>query len=831
MQKFVLHVAEATRHAPSLLRFLSKKGRVPTRNYTLLLSDLPPSHARHYSIPVRSPGRDAPARPFKTLRLLDILLKESPDPTWHLVENINSPQRHHLSNALVKAGVSVDEFSHFKPVIYASSIDGSVDVLQDWGYTVTEPASEQTDELGPSTKPVPAWLVVYLAIYKVRTPAMAHGPLLGLVYSNLETIPTPLRGPLLAITMVSLARFNLLLPMRRITETFRITPLSNPDLDFNILLTAISCLPVSCIEGANQVVTLLKTMEARQLKLRSDTYRFLLGQRFVTLQLTKYLRDKMTREGFIPTADHLEAYLRVFSKHGRIHDSQKYFDAIREYAMDHNLAVPMAPDDSTESTEYTSGIPHVANTLLLRAQPDRASAFQYLVNLIRDEQKKPRPGTHSVPMMRKVRPLRWSSSRDSQISWKKTIDIFDWTTALTVAANDPTTSTEMLIALFERVHSKTAALRPIGATYNVLIRGLLARKAYAQAEEYWRKLLDTGLPIDRFSLAVGARALIRAQKPHEAFAILEYFAGKVDTKFPSQYKLFKPVILNSICMNDILISLNRIQRPDITFRLWEHMENLYGVQPNDVSLSILLEAARLSRKKDDSVAGNLALLALKNPFRRQTNLRPPETREEILHTFNRVVGDMEFGPQPYKSGIWHNTPGWLRAKKIFQQVLFGESPSLWEVRSPVGSIPPSREGMGLSNEESNEWILGDRSELLSPEGRGLYPSIVPSNKNFLLYIQLLGTGGQAGEIPLALAWMKALGIQPSRHTIANALIFWSEISMRSPMTDSWSNEPNEYNSLVTWIAEWVGKERLPEGPCFASWLRTIAQMRERYTER
>jgi hypothetical protein len=54
----------------------------------------------------------------------------------------------------------------------------------------------------------------------------------------------------------------------------------------------------------------------------------LLNDRFVTLQLTKYLQARMIQEGFVPTASHLEAYLRVFTHNGAIHNTQKYHEAI-----------------------------------------------------------------------------------------------------------------------------------------------------------------------------------------------------------------------------------------------------------------------------------------------------------------------------------------------------------------------------------------------------------------------------------------------------------------------------------------------------------------------
>ena len=48
-------------------------------------------------------------------------------------------------------------------------------------------------------------------------------------------------------------------------------------------------------------------------------------------------RERMLREGRIPDIDHLEAYIRIFSKHGAIEDPARYRAEVKKfYLSSHN---------------------------------------------------------------------------------------------------------------------------------------------------------------------------------------------------------------------------------------------------------------------------------------------------------------------------------------------------------------------------------------------------------------------------------------------------------------------------------------------------------------
>jgi pentatricopeptide repeat protein len=382
------------------------------------------------------------------------------------------------------------------------------------------------------------------------------------------------------------------------------------------------------------------------------------------------------------------------------------------------------------------------------------------------------------------------------------------------------------------------AFRPTIATYTVLIRGLFRRKKFKDAEKYWRKLLQTGLVIDKQALTVGLQTLTRVGKPYEAFAVLERMAARVDVKYPATYKLQRPVILTAISMNEFLVALNRIARPDIVFKLWDHMEELYGVLPDANTLSILLQSTRLAVKMDNTLSGAVAHFSLKNPFRKSP--ARPSSRKEIISSIAVLLGEPGKGLRPYVSGIWNDQTPLEKARTVFQQVMFGESPEqLSKVQSPAHAIRSSidtdsfrpmaelTQGLGLPNLNTIDTQFIPPPDLLTPEGRSRYPQIVPTNRNCFNYIILLGISSRAAEIPLTLAWMRALGISPSRSTLSVALVFWAEVSMQAPLIEKWSGgaSKSEYTRLVEWIVDWVGEQRLPEDAHFMKWLHIIEKIR------
>ena len=768
------------------------------------------------------------------------------DPLWILVDRLRRPtQKLRLSEALFKNGVPFEELQSWRSAIMAMDIDQAMSIMAETKSLIAQPSTQilegydHMDELdhydGEAPiyiRRVPPWLVVFVAAHKVRTPAQASGALLHLVFSQLPQVPPHIRPSILVIVALSLAKYSLLAPMRRLLNLFLTIPVDHPALHFNLLLQAIARLPKS-IEAADLAVVVLETMTSRDILLNSRTYRILLADRFVTLQLTKILQAKMVQQKFKPNAGHLESFARVFSKNGAIHDTQKYLEAVRLYTRRGNGAVPTDDDDGACAS-------HTVNPHYIRLfGHDTISAFEYLDRLAAQ-----RPNSKTV-----VETSTWPSRRHRG---KSSVNVYDWTAAFATAARRWKTSSKDLIRLFDEMF-KITLFRPTVVSYTVLLRGLIMRRSYDEAAHVWDRLIAERLILDRKALGAGVKALTLANQPLKAFNVLETFCATPPSSStqvrqgsyswrrrmnPSGRYVQRPVQVDTMTLNDFLVALLRIKRPDVVFKLWDQMETLYNVKPDSHSLDTLCRAARLAAKLDSqSLAGNIAMMGLSNPFHKPQV--EPTTREEVVQTMEQMLD--ESGRQPAR-GIWKNAPAVNGVRNAVQQLIFGNWPDMKNIRSPAHAIrrpgsadtpfAPFREvaqsiARCLSSDSISEQRLREPPPhvAFSSPPRG---SFIPTDAAFCQYILLLGTSSYQHEIPLVLAWMRALHVHPRRRTLCFSLIFWAEVSLRGPLFESWAekNERSEYIRLHRWIASWVGKDSVPGDIMMADFLKIVAQARD-----
>ncbi|KAH7927179.1 hypothetical protein BV22DRAFT_1061395 [Leucogyrophana mollusca] len=767
------------------------------------------------------------------------------DPIWNLMLHLRRETSDSKTReALLKCDVSFIDYIQWKNVVFAPDLDHAMLIVDDTPHLRTQTTGTSildaldTEPEGPQ---FPPWVALALASHKVRSPAQAQHVLLNLLFTHLRTLPSQHRPSFLIIATHSFAHFGVLKPMRRVVYEFLTRTVKYPSFHFNALLQALSAF-TRTEEAADLAVSVLEAMSARDIPLWMDTYRSLMTDRFITLQLTKYLRARMIHEGVVPEARHLEDYLRIFSNHGAIHESEEYLRAIRDYCLERGLTPPHGPELRTAGygNEDSGSSVHPANTLYLGSfRKDRASAFHYLHRLLVLEQYKNavahKPRESHNPFQSRTTTTFWSGR-------KQEVDIYDWTTALVSAANDKKTSAEALVEIFNRARVKTKRFRPTIVTYTVLLRGLLFRQSYEEALKIWNQLLDSGLPLDRKALTIGVQILTRAGRGQEAFYLLSSFA-----KLQREALKPPPIWINTIVVNEFMVSLLRVRRPDVVFRIWDNLEMLYGVLPNDATLHILLKSAILAAKMDnESVRSTFQHLTLNTPFRKPQ--AEPEGREEVE---SAIMNMLETAKPSSAVGIWRNSSAKAVGRQIFRDMIFGNWSRLRNVKVPVTvvrstgteaaplyplaelarsvAIPFSaRKGReveieGEKDVESADGLLDEEHQ--SPN---TYLSIVPTDLSFSAYIQLLGLSSLAAEIPLALAWMRRLNIQPSRKTLSIALVFWAEVSLRGPLFEEWAEkrQRSEYGRLMQWIEGWVGKEETPTDWDIQRALRAVAKMRD-----
>ncbi|KAJ7146138.1 hypothetical protein C8R44DRAFT_8287 [Mycena epipterygia] len=714
------------------------------------------------------------------------------DPVWRLVMALHSPQRVSLSEALDASHISLDDFSRWRPSLYASDIKKAVE--------------------NTSLRAHPSWLVLYLAGFKVRTAQHASGALMDLSFAHLEVAPPAIQRPLLVIAMMHLARFNLMWPMQRVIDAFLLVPLAQfQDVHFNHLLAAMTSISQRSPQTGENAVTVLRAMEARQLRLWPNTCSALLEDRYATLQLTSYLRRRMTSLGTVPTASQLESYLRVYSANGAIHDAKQYAATIRHLRQSRD--VQENGEDHGSAEEQASA--HFnrmnrANGLLLRSQPDSASAFQFLLRLAERT-------ISDRPFQPRLRPPIYPRT----MLGKRGVDMYDWSTALSVAARDLSVDTRTLIRLYERTRPQIIEFRTTAASHTILIRGLLRRREWEVAYIHWTKLSRTGLPIDNAALVVGLQAATLSGRPAEAFTLLEVYAARTDTPLSSPYRVFRPLVVTAAIINVFMASLKRILRPDLVFRLWDAMEELYSVRPSLETLRIMLEAAQLPHTLDDSFSGQLALLALKNPFRHPP--APLQTRAALVDSLTAQAA------APYRSGIWRERPATETASHIFIQIALGAPERLH-----IAALMPPAYAV-RAHPESDSAALTMRldmaparfalpPDILTPAGRPHFPELVLHERDFGTYIMLLGMTRRAPEIARTLVWMRALGLQPTQQTLGVALAFWGEVSVQPPVIAAMAGrDGDQYRKLVGWLRLWCGE--VPDEKTVGRWRARITRVK------
>jgi pentatricopeptide repeat protein len=803
-------------------------------SYSLLRRALPtlPKHRKPQTV----------ARLQGELLYIKELGKVTGDPLWILVNRLRKPGVVlPLSEALFKNQVSAEDYRQWKKVLKAADIDQAISIIakaMPWITQITQNTQSLTrydcieeldkydDEAPRHIHSLPTWLIVYIASYKVRTPAQASGALLDLVFKQLLYVPPRLRPSLLIIVALSLARYSLLAPMRRMLNIFLTLPLDNPTPHFNLLLQAIARLPRST-EAANLAIMVMDAMASREIRLASRTYHILLADRFVTLQLTKLLEAKMAQEKFTPSTAHLEAFVRVFSKHGAIHDANKYLEAVRSREIQKgNPYIPYIPNQKDDM-----GTPQKVNTFYMRTFGQNTfSASEYLVQLF-----------HAARKAKNIKPI---TPAVYLRKGKKFMNIFDWTAAFSVAARQWKISSEALIHSFDGM-SKVEFFQPTVATYTVLLRGLIMRRDYNDAERIWDRLIANRLVLDRKALGAGVKALTLAGKPMKAFRVLEEFCmrpGMLPASNAAVRQHLHPwpkeipqrrIQVDTMTMNDFMVALLRIQRPDVIFMIWDYMEMLYNVNPDSHSLVTLCRAARLSAKLDSkSIAGNIAWMRLRSPFRKPQV--DPSNREELVQTIERTLIEDH---TKIAMNIWKNAPAVDGIRNVFRELIFRNWPELRNVDPPANAVRRAADGAEMSPlREVAQSIAQSLSSNSVPLQRSTplitvstsHASVIPTEAAFYSYIFLLGASSYQHEIPLVLVWMRALQIHPGRPTLCIALIFWAEVSLRGPLFEDWAerNERSEYGKLYRWILDWVGEDNVPKDDSIGYFLKVVARVRD-----
>lgn len=676
-------------------------------------------------------------------------------------------------------------------------------------------STDSNDEV-PSS-PLQTWVLMYLLVTKTHSPSDLTFAL-DLVYKNLQHAPERVQPYILILATRRLAKFQTLPPMHRVVHTFLELPVRTHHLHFNLLLRAMSRFRPS-VHLSKLTATILDIMQARQMRLNHATYTSLLNNRFVTLELTKRLQERMAYEGLKPNVKELESFLRNFGKHGALNSSLKYANLVRRVKLEPSSYGGVVSSAGVQVFSNSTTTHH--NTHFSRSERFPSSAFQYLQSLVDDETM------HASTLQEEQNLIVPSVRARTQLYAKHN---GDWTPVLHAAARDKRVSSDALLILFER--SKQAGLAPTLATYTVVMRGLIKKNGdYIGSLKLWRELRrGVTRPMDAMAMTVGLDALIGCGRALEAVETLLADSSKLKSVSRWTRKAERDTAL----LNSFMSSLQEHGWSTAVFHCWDAFQPLFHVRPDAITLTILLRAARVAERMDGSIRGLLGHINMYNPFRSVDELAVTETSSKAAlkaHICSCLCNEDDERDTKANtanalrtSSLWSGTPAGPKALEVFRSVLLGNFPHLSEVNAPAKAVwsdnandaSPLRDvarGLGLVSRGAGTSFAYSENEKSAVSSGGLssrpHPQISPDERTFHAYIELLGSQRRSSEIPLALAWMKELELVPRKETLCFALVLFAEVSLRGPLLETYG-DISEYKKLVAWLSNWLGSDKLPE---------------------
>ncbi|KAF8316411.1 hypothetical protein DL93DRAFT_2056342 [Clavulina sp. PMI_390] len=285
-------------------------------------------------------------------------------------------------------------------------------------------------------------------------------------------------------------------------------------------------------------------------------------------------------------------------------------------------------------------------------------------------------------------------------------------------------------------------------------------------------------------------------------------------------------------------ALSFANRPNVAYALWDSMESCYGVRPDNHTLNVILMTASTHSKPSAAVS-----LSQQMGWRlRRGSSTISEgaglDREELFKHIHAELLDQAAPPRRDIGFWWRERPAWQVAREIFREVVLGNWPELvrleppvtanpegyhplidWrKLRSSITAQPSSGTVQGISASESHQDVTSDgnvvdppRILTIPPVSVGKYYDIVPNQRSFDAYIQLLCAHDLIAELPEVLLWARELGILPSHRSLRLGLAYFADIGAAAPFDQAVLGAAGDspYERLRTWLKEWVPAGYIP----------------------
>lgn len=373
---------------------------------------------------------------------------------------------------------------------------------------------------------------------------------------------------------------------------------------------------------------------------------------------------------------------------------------------------------------------------------------------------------------------------------------------------DDETKTDRLLQLLLpkfKVHYDFDARSDTSAQLSVLaLQALSRRNFHRPAVVLWRRYLQSGEPVQTAALNVAMLAMTSLGHYAEAARTFERLAPP--TALPKRatgpdrerhvYDNKLRPVADADTLAHYMDALDHEHRYAAIWPLYTSLWTTWRVAPDETHLELLVRSAR-----------RLTAFA-------STNLHGP-----VLGAHRHERGKEEVGR--YDGGQWDGKSACERAIDVFWATLYLHRPNIasqiapslgplarpnsWLNRIKGASVPPVPKAIADPSVDVLPVMrYGDRR--LDKSASFTPRAILPTPESFKELIELLGMAGLGHEVPVALAWMKALKIERPRKRLLEAAYLW--FSHSSPRL-------SEIKALNEFVAGWVGRDQIPTDEALA----------------
>lgn len=435
--------------------------------------------------------------------------------------------------------------------------------------------------------------------------------------------------------------------------------------------------------------------------------------------------------------------------------------------------------------------------------------------------------TQSFPdFIRSVRPYLSPVSLDgSEITLDQILTSrFAWSLLITKAGRREQATANQIVEFYDHMPDYALCAHTIAPTIQALLHFgdvETAWKVWQDAVEHQTASKEQGRYIDQVVLGIATDTCATLQGPDAAIAFLDKHAVCTNHKGNDKAEIGGPRYrLKASNINVLLRQCSVGKRPSVAMRLWKGAHARYGVRLDEWSLGMLLETARtceFASVKDeevdtDDLSSLFRTLMKEFRFRRYVDRsHDGDTSEQYSEDQLTAIAEgshtVFLDPPGFK---WYHDPGprpWKRAREIFRGVVLTNWPFLRDVTSPLELQSGPFGFTSVFGGSIRSTKTPEHSTTLPLSAQ--YAHFIPDKRTWHAFIRLLGTFNCVEEIPLALAWMKELGIEPRRKTLLDALMFVAEVE--GPRRRVKGVGADEETLLITdeqllriWLEEWLG---------------------------